>query len=218
MLLGTLVLQLTLTGQPTPPPPTPPPAATCGACRSGTFDEPRIEFFWTGTTAQSCCDLCSANKTCAFATRSGTNCFPVTLPASGFKAQGGVTCPTATAPPRPAAPLPLDLWPALSEHGSAVSLPQKGEPGTALAAVAPTLSIRCARGGCPLAEQLAWYQQRLRADSAPAAAAPAGGLLADVRVAVRDAAVTVMLPDTDESYAIFCTAGAAKRCDVRANR
>jgi hypothetical protein len=45
----------------------------------------------------------------------------------------------------PAVPLPLDLWPALSEHGSALPLPQKGvEPATALAAAASTLSVRCA--------------------------------------------------------------------------
>ena len=203
-------------GEPTPPPPTPPPNATCGACRSGSFATPLIYFYWTNTTEQSCCDLCSANASCAFAIRSGTNCFPAPADAAGFKPGGGVTCPTADAPPWPKPPPPpfaLSTWPQISAlHGNASG-------GSQRAGTAASVEVTCSGGGCPKPEALSWYRQRLRADapgepdsrSQHPITAPAGGLIATVTVRVAAEEHTVMLPDTDESYKITCQPGA---CDV----
>eukprot|EP01045_Picozoa_sp_COSAG04_P019845 COSAG04_NODE_1967_length_5113_cov_5.084421_4_plen_318_part_00 len=203
-------------GEPTPPPPTPPPNATCGACRSGSFATPLIYFYWTNTTEQSCCDLCSANASCAFAIRSGTNCFPAPADAAGFKPGGGVTCPTADAPPWPKPPPPpfaLSTWPQISAlHGNASG-------GSQHAGTAASVEVTCSGGGCPKPEALSWYRQRLRADapgepdsrSQHPITAPAGGLIATVTVTVAAEEHTVMLPDTDESYKITCQPGT---CDV----
>jgi hypothetical protein len=208
------------------PPSAPAPAATCGDCREGDFRTPLIYFYWRNTSAQRCCDLCSTNETCAYAIHDGTigNCFPSPASSTGFKTQGGIqTCRTARAPPWPAPtppPLALSVWPQVSLHGNATG-------GTALAGASPALAIKCSSGGCPNPVQLAWYQQRLRADapdelcsgSQHPTVAPTGGLVATISVSVTEGAHTVMLPDTDESYSLACEKGAGDAgggsCTVR---
>jgi hypothetical protein len=202
------------------------PPATCGDCREGDFRTPPIYFYWRNTTAQECCDLCSANSTCAFAIHDGTvgNCFPSPATSTGFKSQGGIkACRAARAPPWPAAPPPplaLSVWPQVSMHGNATG-------GTALAAASPALAIKCLSGGCPDAAQFAWYEQRLRADapdelrsgSQHPTVAPTGGLVGTVSVSVAEAVHTVPLPGTDESYSLACEAGGGSgntgSCTVR---
>ena len=111
------------------------------------------------------------------------------------------------APPPP--PLALSVWPQVSLHGNATG-------GTALAAASPALAIKCSSGGCPNTDQLAWYEQRLRADapdelrsgSQHPTVAPTGGLVATISVSVAESAHTAMLPDTDESYSLACEEGA----------
>ena len=201
-------------------------AATCGDCREGDFRMPPIYFYWSNTSAQQCCDLCTANVTCAYAIHDGTigNCFPSPASSTGFQSQGGIrTCRTAHAPPWPAPtppPLALSVWPQVSLHGNATG-------GTALAGASSALAIKCSSGGCPNPDQLAWYQQRLRADapddlcsgSQHPTVPPAGGLVATVSVSVTEGAHTVMLPDTDESYSLACEKGAGDAgvgsCTVR---
>ena len=210
--------------QATPKPaPMPSGSATCGDCREGDFNEPRIYFYWTNTTASQCCDLCSANKTCAFAIHDGTvgNCFPSPAGSTGFKSQGGIrACRTASAPPWPAPGPPpparfaVSTWPQLSSlHGNATG-------GSEHAAPSATIEVKCAAGGgCPNAEQLEWYEQRLQADapdglstgSQHPTVAPSGGLVHTVSCSVAEDTHTVMLPDTNESYRIECRTGA---CDV----
>lgn len=194
------------------------PPATCGDCREGDFNEPRIYFYWRNTTAAECCDLCSANTTCAFAIHDGTvgNCFPSPASSTGFKSQGGIrACRTSTAPPwpKPSPPPPppfsLSVWPQVSLHGNASG-------GSVHAGTSASVTVGCSGGGCPKPEALQWYQQRLRTDapgepsncSQHPTSAPAGGLVGTVSVSVASDDYTVILPDSDESYRISCAAGA----------
>ena len=216
----TAALRLALLARAAPTPP-----ATCGDCREGDFNDPRIYFYWTNTTAAQCCDLCSANKTCAFAIHDGTvgSCFPSPASSTSFKSQGGIqTCRAARAPPWPAPtppappPFALSVWPQVSVHGNATG-------GSQHAGASATIKVQCGGGsgdgggGCPNSQQLGWYQQRLRADapdppnsdSQHPIVPPTGGLITTVSVSVTQGAHTVMLPDTDESYTIDCHAGAA---------
>lgn len=199
----------------------PPPPPTCDDCREGDFNEPRIWFYWRNTTAAQCCDLCSANKTCAFAIHDGTvgNCFPSPASSTGFKSQGGIrTCRTSTAPawPKPSPPPPppppsftLSTWPQVSLHGNASG-------GSRYAGTSTSIVVSCSGGGCPKAQALGWYQERLRGDatgdpnnsSQHPIKAPTGGVVSTVSVRVLEDNHTVMLPDTDESYQISCHAAA----------
>ena len=188
-------------------------------CRPGGFDEPLLYFSWTNTTAASCCALCAANATCAFAIRrahDGT-CWPSPASAHGFEDHkpGITTCRTPAAPAWPVPPPDLLTWPMVRGDTTA---------GDTFGVAAPGFVVRCdnSSGGCPTAEVLAWYQQRIRADSSPrrwrstlGQSKPA--LVVQVLVEVRSP-LRALSPLMNESYGLHCNTetGGAAGCTVRA--
>ena len=184
-------------------------------CRAGGFSKPVLYFEFRNTSAEECCRLCQANATCAFAIRRESDgmCWPSPATATAWQAgkPGVRTCRTAKAPPWPAPtppapfPLPLLAWPMLR--------PQPGATptiGATLVAASAGFAARCAGGGCPAPDVLAWYQGRIARDGVQA------GTITAVEVKVRDGGA---LLGADESYALKCSpvANGAGTCTVVAS-